>query len=1168
MAQSQYQNDVRKLDLAQFNQQQTDLVFFQSQTSIGSEVIIEISQKDQRNKKFKTQLDKFIETYYTQGNMKIIVKCPATLGERQQKQDKENFNLLKYSVNQISISEDEKLFQQRIYLFKGQPENNIQPLIEMIIYTYNYIPYFRKEIKEIGGEIQMNYQGYYLQIPPGGYNRTDDNELHQFFSNTVCYYLDNQIILQIECFSNAEANSKYNLLKKEYIKTMLGTKLNCQIQSIVILKFEELKHIFQNQVEQLNMLLKNSQVYLLIQRTQNSIEELQIKLNDLLKTKEYFRKETQIEKIPFYDLPSDINEIQTEIDKLKNQYQNIDIEISQGQMEDSKPAFQITFTTWLQKDERNQEFQKYVKEIKTQIEKICLPFKTITINSKQKDVWENYLQEIFEKYSSCFTAFNKGDAIEILIKTNQEKWREFEKQIQDKLNRFICQIIKIPCRFVLNQNFKDFQQKKKLFKQIFRKIFSEFEDNISVTLWDQFEQNFHFQVVYDKKKIREQEIKNILVNQFINNLKDIQRKFPYYECLYYFEIQIPELINKNNIYVHQTIIENEPNTIFLGLKEDLQQLDQHLKDIGQRFQKNWVEQVIDVDNKLLFQCLESKYQMKELILKQGTTIEFLKNTTHPYKILIKGFQNQVIDLLKQLQSLEIKIMQSVQIKSTNFNHHQIKQLSEMSQKLSDIEKITSTYFEIKKTTSFKPQKAILSKLTFEGKELCIVKGDITQIECQAIVNQILNDKCELGDVEMQNQQVKNLLKITNNEMQEFFKKIIQEKNTLQPGDLFYQKVTQKCHIDHIFNIYPPTYRQSKYLSRELNIIRQLIKTIFQLAREKQIKQIAFPVISTEIFGFYFTMASQTLLMEIINNLFQESCQIEQIYILEDNDLRCRKIIGELQRLLSKDIYQKPITQQWQWFEQDHYEDYDEYEINKKICQMYKKFQSTGINQNFKIKYPYSKYPGTHLIDLDQQKIWDKTHNNSEQSIISIDNCGQRRYYIDGKEVNEDLNRYLIQQEIQKKRKFEIFYKFYEIFLTSNGHYQKNLQHGNTRNIQFIPYDEPNLENVLIIQNSQFKFEHLIEPIEDKSQNLCYIIDPKKSAIYDQIKIYTLNEDENAAEQQLFDELSSLTEKKRKLGKLNYQSSQQSTEGSEKLSQVSSPRRLIQLTKKVPLQQKN
>ncbi|CAK64790.1 unnamed protein product (macronuclear) [Paramecium tetraurelia] len=621
--------------------------------------------------------------------------------------------------------------------------------------------------------------------------------------------------------------------------------------------------------------------------------------------------------------------------------------------------------------------------------------------------------------------------------------------------------------------------------------------------------------------------------------------------LYIKEIQIKEINIKHSFLVQ--ISNFQKQTIFL-------------KDLKCKYQNAWITQEFIVENKLIYNLFQSKYRLKEIELKLGTTIDFPQEPyTNLGKIVIAGFQNQVVDLLQQLSIVENIFKNFCTVKSLPLNNQQIEQLTANSQQLQQIQEKTSSYFEFKNIISFNPEESILEKLTFEGKELCIVKGDITQIKCEAIVYQIMNDKCELGEIGLQNQQVKNILSITNNDIQKFFKEIMKGKSSLNPGELFYYKVNTDSHVDHIFNIYPPTYRQAKTLARDKKIIEQLIQNIFQLAKEKNIKQIAFPVISVEIFGFYMNMASQILLKEIINCLFQGDCDIKQIFILENDDLRCKKLLYHLNNLLSDNPQQKTedyIKQQWQWFEQDHFEDYDDYEINRKMCKFYTEFEK-GQDQRFNIFYPYSKYPGTHLIDLDKQRIWDKTHNNSEQSIISIDNFGERKYYINGKQVSDDLNRYLIQQEIQGKRKFDIFYKFYEIYMTKEGLFQKNLQYENIRPIQFIPYEKQNVENVLIRQSSQFKIQKLIEAsykVEYGSKVIFFEVNQQKQVKYDQVLVHTTNDDENMPECKILELLENTPKLKSKIQLLN--------RNKEQIFQVRSPNRIVVAAKRQPLQDKN
>ncbi|CAD8108963.1 unnamed protein product [Paramecium primaurelia] len=1160
MTKSYYMSENEMKGSSQFkNEQQTDINFYNNPQSQGTEIIIELSKRQQLNKNCKEQLEKFIQNYYGQGNIKIVVNLLDRLGDNQQKQQKEQYQLLKMAFNQTTINEEDKLFQQRIYKFKGQPENNLQSLIQTIIYSVNILPTFQEYISQIGGHIEVNYEGCYLQIPSPQIRQVDVTDLDFFFFDTICHYFENTIILQIECQSNAEAFAKFKIIYDKGGYNIIEKQLGFKFKDIILLKLDML--ICQlGKVTDFNLLLKHDQLYCLIEYNGKSIQESQNKLNDVT------------DSILFYDLPYDEEEIKQKINFLKREYPDIYIEISNCQtLEDSRLKIQITSTTFLLNEQTSTEFLNQAKKIKTQIEGIYLPYKNITISQKQKVIWENYLQEYFQQYQSCFNVHQNGETIEIALKTNQEKWRELEKQLADKLKFYSYQPIKLEAKSQIINQLKNCQNKNKLFKQVFQSLFADFENQINVTINEVDDKNIIFQVIFDKRNFNQLKIEDILKTQFIANLNVKRQNLLYEDSLKYFQLQSPELIQNNNIFVHQA---PQHVAYFLGLDEHLEDIKEFFLKLKGQYNNEWIKQELTIENKLIFNLLYSKYCMKDIELKLGTSIEFIKATNSSQnKIIIQGFLNEILNLLKRLSELENRMNTYIKINNLELSQQEIENLIGKQPELSLIEEQTSSYFQFQKIVSFSPEQAIIEKLTFDGKEISIVKGDITQIECESIVYQILNDKCELGDIGLQNQQVKNLLKMTDNHIHEFFKEIMKNRSQLNPGDLFYYKVNTQCHVDHIFNIYPPTYRQAKTLARDQKIIEQLVSNIFKMAKEKKIKQIAFPIISVQIFGFYMSMASQILLKAIIHNLFQEDCDVKQIFILENDDQRCKKIIYHFNQIVSDNPEQKTenyLKQQWQWFEQDHYEDYDDYEVNRKICKMYSLFEK-GQDQQFNILYPYSKYPGTHLIDLDQQKIWDKTHNNSEQSIISIDNFGERKYYIDGRLVKDDLNRYLIQQEIQGKRKFDIFYKFYEIHLTSQGHFQKNLQFGNIRAIQFIPYEKPNFEDVLIQQNSQLKIEKMIGTSQlNGSQSIHYDINQQKKVKYDQLLIHTSNDDENIPKQKLLELLQNSTVKKTKTSQTHFKTQQTTQKQSEQMFLIRSPtnNRKLLLPKREPLQDKN
>ncbi|CAK64791.1 unnamed protein product (macronuclear) [Paramecium tetraurelia] len=389
------------------NEQRTQTNFNNEQSSLGTEIMISLNQREWRQKNCNQQLLQFIENYYAQGKIKITVTFDSMFGENLQKIEKQKYNLLNLSIKSTEIDDEDKLYQQRIYQFKGKQENNLLPLIEMIIYSNSYFPYFQQIVQKVGGKVEINYGGCYLWIPPPSIKQTKINDFNCCF-DTICQYLENTVILQIECSSNAEALIKYNILKKQEVLQQIERTLNVGCYDVVILNLERSKMEYQSYMD-FNLLFKHNQLYFLSNNNGKSIVEQQNKLNEILKSKDIIKKESITDSIIFYDLPEDEDQTEIKINHLRRQYPEINIEISNCQtLQDQKLQLQITTTTWLTKDQDKTEFVKQARQIKSQIEEIQLPCKIITISQNQKIIWENYLSEYFQNYSSCFSVHSKA----------------------------------------------------------------------------------------------------------------------------------------------------------------------------------------------------------------------------------------------------------------------------------------------------------------------------------------------------------------------------------------------------------------------------------------------------------------------------------------------------------------------------------------------------------------------------------------------------------------------------------------------------------------------------------------------------------------------------------------------------------------------------------------
>lgn len=154
--------------------------------------------------------------------------------------------------------------------------------------------------------------------------------------------------------------------------------------------------------------------------------------------------------------------------------------------------------------------------------------------------------------------------------------------------------------------------------------------------------------------------------------------------------------------------------------------------------------------------------------------------------------------------------------------------------------------------------ATLSEKTlFLGQKLTVVQGDITTLECDAIVhptNAGFNTTGEVGNA---------IIKAGGAELEASIRELHKSHGDLAVGSAMLGEAPNlKCK--HIIHAFSPSWKEDSGKENPEENLEAVIKNCLTLADEKNVKTIAFPSIGSGVNAFPKQLAAQTILKAISN----------------------------------------------------------------------------------------------------------------------------------------------------------------------------------------------------------------------------------------------------------------------------------------------------------------
>ncbi|CAD8094847.1 unnamed protein product [Paramecium primaurelia] len=949
--------------------------------------------------------------------------------------------------------------ENRTYQVKEQKENNISQLDKMVILHSLFIENLYREAENHKSKILINYQKNQYKINP--LDPKSEGLAKKFYSIFQKTW-DNYTILIESCKSEFEAISKIKLLKVPRINQSFCKELDLQKPIIILASELNLITLQETQIlynAGLALQKKNKEILIInsFDQGQNeSISVLQKKLQNFLQDPQYIKNVKENFDIDCYP-QKDINEIDKCIQALQAQ-EFIEITATTpifNLQNKGKYLVQAELQLWIEGYQTENIINQKLKLIKQKLNEIYNPPVIIKIRDKEQiKLWNKYLGQLFENQNNSKECITKEDKDELTIELNghQDVIYEKKEKIETLLKQFECKIIKYECdKDVLKVLESKLNQISKLFRGIFNEIASEFgQCQIQLIDIDQNAQSVMIEVYFNPEEFKFTNI-NTKVSQFLENLDYHQfSKINYKEFLSFQGLK--EIQFEQQYQVAVAISKKQKDFEIIGRQENLEEIKQMLKQFEQSKKENQTSTIIDCDNKLIFNRLK---QLNVQIMQQN-------NVDDENKVVISFPQDNKIMLQaskKQIQQEKEKIMKKIQelknelvIKPCQFSDKEVKFIyKNFKQVLEKLEKNNEILISTSTQTqgSSQSEKSAACTLEYQNKKIQIIYGDISTIQCDAIVNSC-NNKMSFGDSLQLTGVAQSIFQLGGTQFQSACSDYIRKYYELETGEVFTYKMPNDRQIKYILNVATPVYSQGQVTDDDLLIIQENIQKIFKEINDLDIKTLTLPIFGGGACGYNYNQVAQVVLNTTINQLYFQKNTIETIYIVELIDIKVDWLTKILNNLLKPPVKEREVKYQWQWQDNQNFQDYDDEEINKQIDEAYEQFLYTGKEQKVLLNFPYSKQPGTHTVNFETQTITDISLKTTKK-IITKNISNSKRFYFDEDIVDDQLNEYLLLQEMNNIKKFDIFFKKHFVEFKIGGMYQMNQETQYKRQIKFVLY---------------------------------------------------------------------------------------------------------------------
>ncbi|CAD8123034.1 unnamed protein product [Paramecium sonneborni] len=1046
----------------------------------GYKVSVQISKEKSFDENYKEKFVDFINKFHSNGHFDLSVFLPHMLSEQQIQDFKQKYQDLDFQIEKINFDEGDFQFYQRVYQFKGQDNPKILPRIQMLIFDHFIFDKLKKQTKEKGFNFNTDYHTAQCSVTTPNTTFNDPKESMKYFTNNILNVLNNYDILEISTKSQQECLTKNKLITslKQKLETDLDTKIELVQINLSKIKLDDYLNNWMKEE------LKNDRLYVIIEKDQSDLQTMNAKLNKFIKEniKEKIHEFTiEIEEVP------DQEELNEKLEKLKQKYSSVSIQKDDPKQK-SPNKFLVDFwlTTWHKSTTNPQDD---FEEIKNRLHQIYKPFLKIKFKDQEQiSIWKDFLKDQLPREQAQYISDDQSlqhsqyeisnfGCYAIKISTKFQDNERLRQQINQQLEQLTMQNLKINIEStVLSQPLKDQKCDSKELQKLFNINPQNLNEKIlQIILVENNYQALTFQVIY-QKKFQKKDIEEQIKTKFINQLQVIDIDFRF-DSIYKKEFQ-QQLTNGEIVVLPSYGIAK----YLLCNKLQFDHLYQILKSIKKNIQEETISIKLKIENNQLGNELKNKlnestfinstYQQENCLLEIGLLKHYFEKVNEIIKEFIKKYEKK---------------------KSLLDDKFTLKYLNEESQEVRALEKSEKIIINFQRLKTFEPNYSVKSCLCFENKRVNLVQGKISEIQCEAIVLQFLKS-FDYSNVNFQNDQIKNILMQADKkeDLENRWKKQMDLGNELKE-DVIYYPLSQNLEVRHLFQIYPNFYENASSLKNNLKHILDLIKEVFKQAKNLKLTQIAFPLIGVELFGYNIKAIQQVLIQQILHELSQKECTISQVFVVDD----CEDYLN------SVDIYFKTFQEQkrpdsgfrkrqntqsqiaqWQIEKGGMLIPIEEPEINDLISIKNQQLRSGKQIDSFVISYPYSKYPGTHMIDPKKQQITEM-RQQKQMRIDFIDFFEQRLYFFDYQQVEPELNKYLVvRYEQSKQEQFDLFYAQDEIIPNNQELFIQTKNFNNKKKIicsgkqterqDWIDQEFPFIKPIVYQQNPQFQKQQQVK----------------------------------------------------------------------------------------------